>query len=288
MTKFNRTAVLGIDLTNSTRTGYIGSIKLTNLRISFTIQKNLAWSTNTCSVSIWNLSQSNRNRLKDFGDRITLSAGYVDETGPEILFIGDSSQVSHAYSQPDIITTIECGDGDKVLNNVRISVSFQANTPVRQVIETIAQQMGLALVEFIVPANKVYEFGFSFVGMAKDGLDTACNYLGVKWSVQNTGLHILPVDGATQRPPFLINADTGMIGVPQRYTYKRRDLYRSGPNPGWIVQTSLNPQILPGDKVNIVSTRVDLPSGTFQVYSIRHEGDTYGANWRSSLEVILL
>jgi len=67
MTRFNRVASIEIGLRNANFSGYIGTIKLSNLRTAFSVQKNLAWSANTASVKIWNLSQEKRNRIKDYG-----------------------------------------------------------------------------------------------------------------------------------------------------------------------------------------------------------------------------
>lgn len=50
MARFDRIASVEVGLRNNTFNGYIGSIKLSALRISFSIQKNLSWSTNTASV----------------------------------------------------------------------------------------------------------------------------------------------------------------------------------------------------------------------------------------------
>lgn len=297
MTSFKRIAAVKILLTKAIYpnqpipvgpNAYTGSISFSKLRIAFNIKKNISWATNSGSISIWNLSLDNRNRLEDFGDNVTLSAGYEEDIGPQILYIGDVCQVSHAYSQPDIITTLECGQSDRPLNNIRISVSYPPDTPVRQVIRDVAGYLKISILEFADTPNVVYPNGKPFNGMAKDLLDQACEYLGVRANLADNGLQILPLDQGSSVPPFQINANTGMIGVPQRYTYKGRQLYAVGPETGWIVQTRLNPLINPGARVNIVSSRVDLPSGTFKVQSVRHQGDTYSDTWSSSFEVTLL
>ncbi len=287
MTKFKRIASVKIDLRNSTFNGYIGSIKLTNLRMSFSMQKNLAWSANTASVKIWNLSQENRNRIKDYGDQVIVSAGYSQDAGEQLLFIGNTTQVSHAYEQPEIITTLDCGDGERVLNQKNISVSFKEKVSVRQVVKTIAEQMGLTISEFSPTDNIVYEQGFEFIGMGKNAIDKTVSRLGLKWSVQNGKLQIIPQFGTTSKPAVEINADTGMIGIPQRFTDKRACLYLDGPKTGYIVTTTLRPDILPGDLIKVKSQRIGL-NGPYSVFSIKHEGDTFGPNWRSTIEIILI
>lgn len=287
MARFDRIASVEVGLRNNTFNGYIGTIKLSALRISFSIQKNLSWSTNTASVKIWNLSQENRNRIKDYGDQIILSAGYREDAGEQLLFIGNTTQVSHAYDQPEIVTTLDCGDGERILNQKSITVSFKEKVPVRQVVQTIADQLGLSISEFTATDNVVYEQGFEYAGMGKNALDKAVLRLGLRWSVQNGKLQIIPQYGTTSKPAIEINADTGMIGIPQRYTDKRAAVYLDGPRTGYIVQTTLRPDILPGDRLNIKSERIGL-NGPYAVFSIKHEGDLFGPNWRSIMEVILV
>ncbi|CDZ81859.1 hypothetical protein BN1013_02395 [Candidatus Rubidus massiliensis] len=287
MTRFNRVASVEIGLRNANFSGYIGTIKLSNLRTAFSVQKNLAWSANTASVKIWNLSQEKRNRIKDYGDQVIVSAGYSEDAGEQLLFIGNTTQVSHAYEQPEIITTLDCGDGERILNQKHISVSFKEKVPVRQVIETIAQQMELTISEFTPTDNVVYEQGFEYIGMGKNAIDKTVARLGLKWSVQNGKLQIIPLFGTTSKPAVEINADTGMIGIPQRFTDKRAALYLGGPKTGYIVTTTLRPDILPGDLINVKSQRIGL-DGPYSVYSIKHEGDTFGPNWRSTMEIILI
>src|SRR5690554_5321501 len=123
MTRFNRVAELEINLRNRNFSGYIGTLNIKNLRISFQITKSLSWSTNTASIQVYNLKSDKRAQIKDYGDEVTLYAGYAEDTGVQILFVGDTTKVSHLFEQPEIITTLECGDGERILNQRNLSVS---------------------------------------------------------------------------------------------------------------------------------------------------------------------
>lgn len=272
---------------------YRGTMDITNLRVAFSIFKSESWSTNTANVRIWNLSQEKRNTLNNYGNEVRVFAGYRQEAGPQLLFLGNSSSTTHIFAEPDIITVFDCGDGEKSLNLILASASFGANTPVRQVIEYYAGLLGLNIAEFTPTDNLVYAQGHKFSGIAKDGLDIACKALNLVWSVQNNNLVILKVGEGSSKPPIEINSDNGMIGTPQRYTDRRQFLYRAlpkyggAPKPGWKIRTLLRPDILPGDRVRIRSTKVDI-DGIFYVISIRHEGDNFGPSFESLLEVIAI
>jgi hypothetical protein len=290
--QFDRVINAKIRLIDDSKVNFRGELSINNLRMAFSIFKSESSSTNTCSLRIYNLGANNRNQLAQFGDEVRLFAGYRFEAGAQLLFVGNTTQVSHIFAEPEIISVLDCGDGDKTLNNTLVSLSFAENTPVRTVIQTIADKLGLVIAEFSATDNLNYATGYKFAGLAKDALNIACSRLNLVWSVQNQNLVIIKQNEATARPPFEINANTGMIGIPQRYTDKRQYLYRAlppngAPKPGWKVRTLLRPDILPGDRVRIRSTRVDM-DGLFYVISIRHEGDNYGPNFESLLEVIAL
>lgn len=125
--------------------------------------------------------------------------------------------------------------------------------------------------------------------MAKEALDDVCNYLGLQWSIQNEELVLLPINVAARKTPHQINIDTGMIGVPEQFTYRAQYLPGAARLIGWRVKTLLRPEILPGDEVRIQSTKVNFNlDASYKVIAIVHNGDTHGNPWDSTLEVIPL
>lgn len=269
---------------------YRGDMEITRLRMAFTVFKSLSSSANTANVRIWNLGADRRNILNNYGNEIKIFAGYRLETGPELIYQGNSSLTSHLFAEPEIITSFDCGDGEKTLASTIASASFGANTPVKEVIQFYANLLGFDIAYMTPTDDLVYALGHKYTGIAWEGLDKACAALGLSFSVQNNNLIILKSGVGTAKPPALIDPDTGMIGIPQRFTNRRQYDYRAlppnaAPLPGWKVRCLLRPDILPGDRVRIRSARADI-DGIFFVDSIRHEGDTFGPNFESTLEVI--
>jgi hypothetical protein len=286
--KYDRVIRTSIRLINAPEyTAYRGTLDIRNLRISFSISKSISWSTNTATVRIWNLSPENRNQIANFGDELTLYAGYANDGGAQLLFVGDTTQVSHSFPQPEIVSTLTCGDGDKIVNNVTISVSFGANTPVATVIQKIADLMGMKIVSGLPTILEVYALGFKGTNLARNVLDNACQKANLWWSVQNGNLVIQRKNQGNSKPPVDINVNTGMIGVPERYTDKKGEFYVTGPKDGWKVRTLLRPDIIPGDVIRLKSSQVPV-DGLFFVETIQHEGDNYGPSFESTMEVIAL
>lgn len=283
--RFYREAILQVRIRKADFNGYIDTITIRGLRIAFSINKSLSSTTNSAVVKVWNLGQKNRSLIKDFGDEVTLYAGYREDGGPQVLFIGDTSTVSHIYEMPEIVTILECGDGEKFINQLRVSLSFSSEVQAQTIISAIARQMGLDFVEFASSDNLVYRQGFKYIGMGKEALQIVCDKLGLQWSIQNNQLQVIPINGTISEPIIQVNQSTGMQGIPQRYTYKALQIYNSKEqrNTGYKVNVALNPFILPGSKIDLASTHLSV-RGPYRVETVRHEGDTYGALWTSQLE----
>lgn len=280
MALFNRAVRVSVDTPN-------GQMVVENLRVAFSIKKTLNWGTNTCQVSIWNMKAEKRAAIREYGDLVTLYAGYKDDATTGLLFIGRSTQVSHRFNQPEIVSAIECGDGERNLNTILFSFSYQENVSALTVLNDIAAKMGLKIAQLAPVQDKSYPKGWSSPGLCKESLDDVCNYLGLQWSVQNEELVILPVNVTSRKIPHQINIDTGMIGVPEQFTYRAQYLPNAARLIGWRVRTLLRPEILPGDEVRIQSSKVNFNlDASYKVIAIIHNGDTHGNPWDSTLEVI--
>ena len=284
--KYDRSISLSIKLINAPEyDSYRGSLNVKDLKVSFSIFKSMSWSTNTAKISIWNLSKNTRNELVNIGDEVSLFAGYKNEGGESLIFRGDTTQLEHSFPKPDIITNLTCGDGDKIINNKKIALSFGENTPVKAVIENIVSQMDMNIHGKIPEINDVYALGFQGSNLARNLLDTVCNKANLKWGVQNGNLLFNRRGEGSLKPPVDINVNTGMLGVPERYTDKKGQFYVVGKHAGWKVRTLLRPDILPDDIIRLQSIELNF-TGLFVVETIQHDGDNYGENFESTIEVL--
>lgn len=287
--RFERSASVNIRLINESQNGYRGDLSIQKLRIAFSIQKYLSWSTNSLNLRIWNLGSEKRAQIKDFGNQVRLNAGYLGEGGEQLIFLGDSNQTTHIFQQPDIITNIQCSDGERYLNNEDVTLSFKERTPVRTIIESLASLIGLDILQFAPSLNIVFEQGFEFSGSPKNALDKLVGRLGYQWGIQNNLLRIIPFNGDRNNVTHEVNIENGMIGYPERFTSRRQFSYAVGVETGWKVRTLLRPEIQAGDNVRLKSQKVNFEiDGIFYVYSVKHEGDTYSSQWETTLELILL
>lgn len=269
---------------------YRGNLKIENLRIQFSVLKTIAQSTNTCTVRVYNLSPSNRDQLGNTSNEVNLFAGYKRNGGSQLLFKGNNSELQTAYTGNDVITELQCADGEKILTDTIVQVSFVANTLVRTIIESIASQISIDTVFFADSESLVYAQGFSASDLAGRVLTDLCNKINLRWTIQNGNLYILKTSKGSEKLPHDVNKNTGMIGSPDQYLDKSYYLYNElpkniDPKLGYKIKTLLRPEILPSDNIRLKSERLKL-DGLFYVISARHSGDNFDNEFNSVFEVV--
>jgi len=281
MTLFNRSASVEI----TTNTNFI--LKLTGLRFSFNVNKTENKDPNTGKVSIYNLAQDTRNIIKDVGRNVTIFAGYTDENGEELLFSGDITNITHSIKRPDVITEIEASDGKEAVDKAKIAISQNEKTNARNILQKILGEFDIGNnLNQISFADKIYQSGFAFAGLAKDALTKVTKFLNLSWSVQNNEINIVPFDGNNQTGIIFLTSKSGLLGSPERLSGKSRKAKDKSKEdkPGWKFTTLLFPSINPLGRIAVQSVEIkDITE--FIVYTISHSGDTHTKEWTSSIEV---
>lgn len=252
------------------------------LRVRFSVERDLKASSNTAKVDIYNLSEDSRAAIKEHLSTFTLYAGYAEDSGESILFTHDVDSVTHKVTAPEIVTTIETGDGRKATRESRVSLSLEPGCNVGDVCKVIAERMQLPIKE-IPQVSQQFSSGFSFVGPAEDALRRVSAAGNLEHSVQDGQLVFLSRGkSSTKESVFLIGPESGLIDVPERITQPNEKLKSNVPQSQWSFRALLNPQLTPGRRIQLQSRIV---SGVFRLDAVRHVGDTHGEEWFSECEV---
>lgn len=293
-----------------------GGIVVEDLKIKFTVDKDITQETNKATVEIWNLKDDNQELCEQPDSVIIIEAGYKEDAGLKRVFAG---YVIAAYTKSDgsnTITRIEGSDGQVPIRDTILSIGYAAGVNGRQIVNDIASQMGLGIniasdVEFFDFAS-----GFSYVGKGREALTKVCDASGLNWSIQNNQIQIIYNDGITGVFANVYDSDSGLLGSPERIVKAARkaddQLYRDALKAStaaptlrkdgkprkqrtkkkkrdkkkrkaqWKIETLLSPNINPGDAVKVVSRYV---GGWFRVESVTHTGETYGGEFKSEMEL---
>lgn len=246
-----------------------GGIATHELKIGFSVSKDISGRANEATISIWNLNKEHRNAVGKELDSVMLEAGYDppdDGSNVGILFKGNIRDVKHERDGPDIITTVTCGDGDKAFRSATCSKSFPKGTDPKAIVDDLYSQLekhGIKKGELKYPADlQPYRRPYAMCGSATRELDRLGRGHEFYWSVQNETFEVFPSDGYLGGV-VLISAKTGMIGPP------------TITDNGVQVKALLNPEVRPGRRVQVKSEVLEMNAedGMFRVGSVTYSGD---------------
>lgn len=261
-------------------------------RVKFTVDKTSEGNANKATIQIFNLSQDTRNFLEGTGLFLMLKAGYQDAMST--ICVADILKGKHERQGPDVITSLECGDGETAMRDATVSVGLGAGAKNTQVIE----QAVAAITAFNVSRgftetipSRSYAGGFTYSGPAKELLRTQLKNVGLEFSIQDGELNIFAPGKTDGTIAVEIGPKTGLVGFPTKTPL------------GVDFVSLLNPSIRPGRLIKIVSKQFYGAFGSQsgaasasvidsgQLVRVRravHDGDSHEGPWLTKVETVSL
>jgi hypothetical protein len=282
-------------------------IKIRDLRVVFNINKTSTTTFNTAKVSIYNMGSHSRDLLSKLNldkaeNLLVVKAGY-DSQQVSVVFVGNIAFIDISKPRPEVITTIEANDGEKIFNQFKIPCpgfvgSYRGGIDAKKVLKDLVSASGLETkhINWNLIVSRNYISGFCFVGMGKVLLNNLCNYLGLEYSIQNNQLKLFPSGKSDGARIVSLTPETGLIGSPERLSDVNMDSFvmntkrnkkEKKHNPGWKVKSLLQPAIEPGSIIQVTSEEIKTPT-QFRVVEVTHTGDTHGSDWTSEMNVYSL
>lgn len=268
--------------------GRENALNVTDLKVTFNIKKTSTKENNSCVVTVWNLNPDQRGRVSTVDGFLVLKAGYSQNVGLEVLYIGDIAFVEHRRDPPNIVTYIECSDGMRTVRETRFNVSYKEGTGAKQILRDLIKAFPIAArkAQLNTAVSRVpdtqFANGFAASGQATEVLTRITNSLALEWSIQNSELKVIELGKTDGTQAIRLAPGLGMIASPQRRRAKKKD---GGGFNGWEVRSLLQPNIEPGGQVLIESVDV-LAGSQFRVDTVYHMGDTHGdETWETKVEV---
>lgn len=249
----------------------------TALHISFSIEKSDSESPNNAKVQIWNLSNENIKVVEGEKSTLELKAGYGDNTA--LILVGSIASAITTLDGADRMTEVEIVDGLLELKETDLSISINGKVDCKELYQTIADRMGVSIVFAKDLTFKVLPNGFSYIGKAKNALQKVAKACGHKWTIQNGVLQITVPGRAITTKGYLLNSETGLIGIPKRISIGSGDDAKQG----WEIEYFLNGAIGINDIVQINSSSLN---GYFRVHKITIDGDNLEGDWTCTAQVL--
>ncbi len=245
--------------------------------VSFEIEKSTERTTNKATVKAFNLSELSRNYIEAKGRVLTLSAGYKD-VEPGVIFTGTITRPQNERQGPDIVTTMECADGEQPIRFAQVDISLEEGVTDLQVLERAidelrGQGLGRGFIASFKPLK--YTGGYCYSGSAAKLMDEICAKRDLRWSIQNGLVQVLTKGGSTGVGAVLLSAKTGLVGFPSK-----KDQIMTA-------KALLNPGIAPGRQVRIESRQTSL-NGFYVVEKAKYVGDLKQGEFTVEIEGTLV
>ena len=272
---FNRLIELQIGIP-----GEIG-IVIKDLRISFNVEKTDTESANKAEIQIYNLTDDTSNKIGKAGNFVIIKAGYIDE-GINNLFFGNVTYSLSKKAGTEKILQIQAVDGVNNIQDINITVTYNAGTTIQKIFNDMVLLYGLPLTNtnLILPGQ--YVNGYSFTGKVKDALSQVLGRLNLSWTIQNNQLVVIESDKAIERTGLLISPNTGLIGSPEILIDTDTEPTEEPPVK-YKIKCLLFPQLFPGVEFKLQSEKVN---GTFKIETAKFTGDNYEGDFICELEAV--
>lgn len=222
--------------------------------INFTVDFDTDPEPNVAEVEIYNVSGSTI-ALVEKGQYATLSAGYVPDIG--IIASGTIEDFEVEVNGPENILRLYIGDGASSWGSARIQRTFAPGTRASTVMKALTA--GLALeTGAITPENDIqYPYGIAFDTSVAQAIRRVAEDTGSKFIIRDGVAYFRPI-GAADETGFVLNAQTGLLGSPERTA------------DGARCECLLNNKIRVDTQLRIESKTI---SGTYRVLRGTHYGD---------------
>lgn len=230
------------------------ALSIDSLYIQIDIKKLISGKPNEGTVSIFNLSDSTENQIKEKGVRIRVFAGHDDR--PVLIHDGDIRRVERDRTEVDRVTVITLGGNVIRLSQAFFNKSYSGQISVKQIVIDAVPSFNIDGTDFDqIPESFLYDF--SFTGRTSDLLDKILNPIGVQW-FETDNLIKFSANQKAFENVVLLNQNTGLIASP------------SVTDKGTKFRSVLNGRILLNEKIKIKSRLVN---GVYKVIQILHKGD---------------
>lgn len=269
-------------------------LDLSQLKISFKIKKSDAQTPNPAEIRVYNLDRETMNRIRNEFSSIILQAGYPSNYG--VIFKGNIKQVKYGReNSTETYIEMACGDGDQAYNFSIINRTLEAGVSQEETIGACVESMaprGISMGYMGDMEPQILPRGKVMFGMTRDYLRQVSRSSDTTWSIQDGRVQFIPLTSVLPNTAFLLNDDTGLVGIPERT------------NEGLMVKCLLNPHLKIGSRVVLnndalvmdqknkgkqkeasppLSVGGATSDGTYRILVAEYIGDTRGQDWYSIL-----
>lgn len=233
--------------------------------IEFDITRNTLSSANVCQVRLYNLSETNRNRLRynitNFGGPyrpLVLRAGYGNNMAE--IFVGNVSQAWSTREGTNYVTQIECYDGGFAFINAVTDLNAVEGTPYRVIAENLIKDLPHVKRGAIGNIPGSLRRGNSLTGSTVKLLND--ELANGRFFIDKEKAYLLASNEYYVDPGgvVFVSSDSGLLDTP----ILEQNIVR--------FNMLFEPNLNVGTVANLVSTTAKHFTGTYKVTAVKHRG----------------
>lgn len=193
---------------------HVGGLDISNLHVDFTVNKSIEATPNEASIKIYNLSEDNFVRIAKEHNTCVIRFSYAD-ADLVTLYVGDIRKaVRDDTGNTDIVTSIECGDGEKNLRQGALNKVYEKGTEYSKIFNDIATDVGYTSGALRMDA-KVIDERIVLTGDPMLKLNELSRDIDSKWSIQDSKLTVVGRK-KTLIGGVHLNKHRGLLGKPRK------------------------------------------------------------------------
>lgn len=267
----------------------------TDLQIEFTVTKVADSDINTMSLALYNVSEATKGLLKyDKDTVVTLQTAYrngtwtktSDDSPLELLFQGTVFNMQTVRSGANVVTNIECKDGNVPLREARASSQWPEGVTVRQIVTNLVEKhfIGVSIGEIFGDAlDHKFQNGYSARGPVRKVLDNLAKANQLQWNITDGVFNMFPKNKTLEETTLIIS---NVLGTVEPLFQEPNQLKNATelPNPDGVkFRQLLNPKFKPGKKLEVDSKNI---KGDYKTEKVTHKGAYRGNLWESQIEAV--
>jgi hypothetical protein len=248
--------------------------------ISFDVKHSSEASPNEARITIYNMHADTQAKVLQEGKRIELHAGYWPANGERYVGIIFKGQIRKTTTWveggTEVVTAIECGDGDDGFAHSRVRKRTKGRQTHRQTGDDIVaafHQHGITPGRIEIP-DYTEKRPRTIDRAARNELNDIARQHDLRWSIQDGVLNVTSRDHALNDRPVILSPDTGLLDSPKRSEH------------GVDVKTLMLPDLRPGQTFRLENPYVANPlSGEeYMILEITFAGDNFGGDFGCQIE----
>jgi hypothetical protein len=244
-------------------------------RVVFDVERDDTSVPNRASLRVYGLAPQTLNRLQAAPDNLPcrIQAGYKDNY--QQIFAGELRRGLTVKDGTDVVFNAAAGEGTEKIQTSKINKTFPKGVDVRQVVETLAEQLGVGTIHDASDGSIVGSLSTALTVQGDTGYELTellAAFL-CSWHITGDTLVIQRQDKLLATPGILVETlikSPEIVWVKNKLTKVKEQLIK--------VVTILEPGIYPGVGIEVSGF------GGILVKSTKHRGDTHTNTWELEFE----